>query len=69
MTAEPRRTLYVSDLDGTLLRSDGSLSPYTVRRRRGDAVQIHSHDATAVIGSNDDDAVVRWLEHRRHTDR
>ena len=31
MTAEPRRTLYVSDLDGTLLRSDGSLSPYTVR--------------------------------------
>ncbi len=31
MTADPRQTLYVSDLDGTLLRSDGSLSPYTVR--------------------------------------
>jgi len=31
MSADPRQTLYVSDLDGTLLRSDGSLSPYTVR--------------------------------------
>ena len=30
MSADPRQTLYVSDLDGTLLRSDGSLSPYTV---------------------------------------
>ena len=26
-----RRALYVSDLDGTLLRSDGRLSPYSVR--------------------------------------
>ena len=31
MTADPRQTLYVSDLDGTLLRSDGSLSPYSVQ--------------------------------------
>ena len=31
MSPDPRQTLYVSDLDGTLLRSDGSLSPYTVR--------------------------------------
>lgn len=31
MTADPRQTLYVSDLDGTLLRSDGTLSPYSVR--------------------------------------
>ena len=31
MTSDRRQTLYVSDLDGTLLRSDGSLSPYTVR--------------------------------------
>ena len=31
MSSDPRQTLYVSDLDGTLLRSDGSLSPYTVR--------------------------------------
>ena len=31
MTVDPRQTLYVSDLDGTLLRSDGSLSPYSVR--------------------------------------
>ena len=31
MTADPRQALYVSDLDGTLLRSDGSLSPYSVR--------------------------------------
>ena len=31
MSADPRQTLYVSDLDGTLLRSDGSLSPYSVR--------------------------------------
>ena len=31
MTADRRRALYVSDLDGTLLRSDGSLSPYSLR--------------------------------------
>jgi len=31
MTAGPRQALYVSDLDGTLLRSDGSLSPYSLR--------------------------------------
>ena len=31
MSVDPRRALYVSDLDGTLLRSDGSLSPYSVR--------------------------------------
>ena len=31
MTSDPRQALYVSDLDGTLLRSDGSLSPYSVR--------------------------------------
>ena len=31
MTADPRQTLYVSDLDGTLLRSDGSLSAYSLR--------------------------------------
>ena len=31
MTSNPRQALYVSDLDGTLLRSDGSLSPYSVR--------------------------------------
>ena len=31
MSADPRQTLYVSDLDGTLLRSDGSLSPYSVQ--------------------------------------
>ena len=31
MNTDPRLALYVSDLDGTLLRSDGSLSPYSVR--------------------------------------
>ena len=31
MTSDARHALYVSDLDGTLLRSDGSLSPYSVR--------------------------------------
>ena len=31
MTSDPRRTLYVSDLDGTLLRSDSTLSPYSLR--------------------------------------
>ncbi|MCY4376932.1 MAG: HAD family hydrolase [Spirochaetaceae bacterium] len=31
MSADPRQTLYVSDLDGTLLRSDGSLSAYSAR--------------------------------------
>ena len=31
MTSDPRQALYVSDLDGTLLRSDGSLSPYSAR--------------------------------------
>ena len=33
MSADPRQTLYISDLDGTLLRSDGSLSLYSVRDR------------------------------------
>ena len=28
MSANPRQALYVSDLDGTLLRSDSTLSPY-----------------------------------------
>ena len=31
MTTDPRQALYVSDLDGTLLRSDGALSPYSLR--------------------------------------
>ena len=31
MTEDPRQALYISDLDGTLLRSDGSLSPYSLR--------------------------------------
>ena len=31
MSADPQQTLYVSDLDGTLLRSDGSLSAYSAR--------------------------------------
>ena len=31
MTSDPRQALYVSDLDGTLLRSDSTLSPYSVR--------------------------------------
>ena len=31
MSIDPRQALYVSDLDGTLLRSDGSLSSYSVR--------------------------------------
>ena len=31
MSTDPRQALYVSDLDGTLLRSDGTLSPYSVR--------------------------------------
>ena len=28
---DPRQALYVSDMDGTLLRTDGSLSPYSLR--------------------------------------
>ena len=28
---DPRQALYVSDMDGTLLRNDGSLSPYSLR--------------------------------------
>ena len=31
MTSDARQTLYVSDLDGTLLRSESSLSPYGVQ--------------------------------------
>ncbi len=31
MSADPQQTLYVFDLDGTLLRSDGSLSAYSAR--------------------------------------
>ena len=28
---EKQKTLYVSDLDGTLMRNDETISPYTVR--------------------------------------
>lgn len=43
MTSDPRQALYVSDLDGTLLRSDGSLSPYSARtltRRIGEGMRF-----------------------------
>ena len=93
MTADPRQALYVSDLDGTLLRSDGSLSPYSLRTitrlihegmlftvasargcnliraaigglplrlpvidQNGACVSELADHATAIIGSNDDDA-------------
>ena len=35
MTADPRQALYISDLDWTLLRSDGSLSPYSLSTLTG----------------------------------
>jgi hydroxymethylpyrimidine pyrophosphatase-like HAD family hydrolase len=33
----------------------------------GAAPELAEH-ATAIIGSNDDDVVARWLAHRWHTD-
>lgn len=44
---------YLTDLDGTLLRSDQSLSDYTKRL------------ADRVIGTNNDDAVARYIAAER----
>ena len=57
------KTLYVSDLDGTLLRSDETTSEYTnsVINNLTDRGMIFSY-ATAVISSNDEGGVAHWLE-------
>lgn len=47
------KTLYVSDLDGTLLRSNDN--------KLTDRGMIFSY-ATAVISSNDEDGVAHWPE-------
>lgn len=55
--------LYVSDLDGTLLRSDEATSAYTneVINSLVNKGMTFSY-ATGIIDSNDDDGVARWLE-------
>ena len=57
------KTLYVSDLDGTLLRSNETTSDYTneVINRLTVQGMIFSY-ATAVIRENDEDGIARWLE-------
>ncbi len=49
-----RRTLYATDLDGTLLRDDGSLSPYTVEtlnRLISRGMMLTAATARGIIGS------------------
>lgn len=56
------KCLYVSDLDGTLLRSDETISPYSCAV--SNAVEELKQVATKVIGSNNDDGVAKWLAQR-----
>lgn len=54
-TTRPR-TLFVTDLDGTLLRSDERTS----EKRSNDGGRVQN-DATRVIGTNNDDSGAKWL--------
>jgi len=58
--------MVVTDLDRTLLRSDHSLSDYTVSvlntcRKHGIKI-VFATVAKQICLSNDDDGVVKWLE-------
>lgn len=64
------KTLYVSDLDGTLLRKNETVSEYTcgVIRMADECYAVeNAHPdlkavATGIIGANEEDGVARWLE-------
>ena len=51
------KTLYVSDLDGTLLHSDERTSEYT-----NTVINALTEKATDIIHSNDEDGVAKWLK-------
>ncbi|MBO4788323.1 MAG: HAD hydrolase family protein [Lachnospiraceae bacterium] len=53
--------MYVTDLDGTLMRNDETLSAYTIETINDLIAKGH---ATGIIGCNEEDAVANYLKER-----
>jgi hydroxymethylpyrimidine pyrophosphatase-like HAD family hydrolase len=56
------KTLYVTDLDGTLMKNDETVSAETVRIINELVKRGLADNATGIIGSNEEDAVARFLQ-------
>ena len=56
------KTLYVTDLDGTLMKNDETVSAETVRIINELVKRGLADNATCIIGSNEEDAVARFLQ-------
>ena len=55
------KTLYVTDLDGTLMKNDETVSAETVRIINELVKRGLADNATGIIGSNEEDAVARFF--------
>lgn len=56
------KTLYVTNLDGTLMKNDETVSAETVRIINELVKRGLADNATGIIGSNEEDAVARFLQ-------